>query len=84
MKKYKRHFPEQEYKSWLNANHPDDEVMGMIGRLRDERFASEEQRQQFIKIITQLALSNDAEARRFIRELGNWCSNYMMKHEKEV
>ena len=82
MKHYKKQFPEQAYTSWLNAGHLDNEVISLISSLRDERFANEDQRQKFVQIITKLALSNDAEARRFVRELGNWCSDYIMKHEK--
>lgn len=83
MKKYKQ-IKEQEYTSWLNAHLPDESVMSMIGKLRDENFGNADQRKSFAQIITQLTLSNDPEARRFVRELGKWCTSYLMKHEKEV
>jgi hypothetical protein len=78
MKKYKSQLIEQddEYK-------PNKEIIKLISRLRDEDFGNKEQRQVFVKIVTQLALSSDVEARRFIKELGNFASDYIMKHEKE-
>jgi uncharacterized secreted protein with C-terminal beta-propeller domain len=66
-----------------NDNKPNKELVKLIGRLRDEDFGNKEQRQEFVKIITQIALSTDEEARRFIKKIGNFASDYLMKHEED-
>lgn len=50
--------------------------MMLIRRLRDEQFRNGDQRKEFIQIITQLALSSDAEARKVIKQIGDFMSNY--------
>jgi len=77
MERYIKEFIEQ------SENKPDKEVINLINRLRDEKWSNEDQRKEFCKIITQISLHSDSEARRFIKELGNFCSDYLMKHEKE-
>jgi hypothetical protein len=78
MQRYKFQILEQE-----DEYKPNKEIIKLISRLRDEDFGNKEQRQSFVKIVTQLALSSDVEARRFIKELGNFCSDYIMKHEED-
>lgn len=51
-------------------------AMMLIRRLKNEQFRNGEQRKDFIQIITQLALSSDAEARKVIKAIGDFMSSY--------
>jgi hypothetical protein len=77
MKRYIRQFKEQE------DNETNERVIELINQLRDENWTNEEQRKKLVPIISEIALHTDKEARSFIRELGKWCKDYSMKHEKE-
>lgn len=62
---------------------PNERVVELINQIRDENWTNEEQRKKLVPIISEIALHTDKEARAFIRELGKWCKEYSMKHEKE-
>ncbi len=76
MERYKSQIFEQE-------DEPNEEVISLIDKLRTESFGNADQRKKFCGIITQISLHDDIIARRFIKDLGNFCSNYIMKHEED-
>lgn len=56
-----------------------DEITELIKILKNDNFGNAEKRKEFVKIISQIALSNDPEARRVIKALGKFMSDYKIK-----
>jgi len=68
MKRYKRHFIEDDLNStpeWY-----DKKINGLIRVLRDESFASEDQRKKMIDILSSLLNSSDKRARLLFKKIG--------------
>ena len=52
------------------------EIQKLILALQKDSFGNADKRKEFVKLISQIALSNDPEARRVIKALGNFMSSY--------
>ena len=55
-----------------------NEIQELIKVLKDDNFGNAEKRKEFVKIVSQIALSNDPEARKVIKALGNFMSTYQI------
>jgi len=75
MIRYKSIFSEQTDKEEYKI---DPEIKKIINQLKNDNFGNEDQRKKFLQLITKLAISSDKEARKFIKAIGNFCSDYII------
>jgi len=82
MGEYKIDFSTPEYKGTLKEETEkieemvdNEEVAGIIAKLRDESFGNEEQRKKMVDLLTSLMMCKDASARKLFKDVGNALTN---------
>jgi len=82
MDEYKIDFSRPEYKGTLKEETEkieemvdNEEVAGIIAKLRDESFGNEEQRKKMVDLLTSLMMCKDASARKLFKMVGSALSD---------